>query len=78
VNELKEKEGGSDKGRRWCKAGGGTMWRRTREKGRGREERTSRGRNQGLPLWESTNHEIGADSPTTAALDCDCVVRCVW
>lgn len=45
-----------------------------RKRGRGRKEKTSRERNQDLPLWESTNHEIGTASPTTAALDCDFVV----
>lgn len=74
MNELKEKEGGSDKQRRWCKAGGGTMWPKKKERKRGRKEKTSRERNQDLPLWESTNHEIGTTSPTTAALDCDFVV----
>lgn len=49
------------------------MWPRAKEGGRGREERTSRERNQDLPLWESTNHEIGTATPTTAALDFDFV-----
>lgn len=78
MNELKEKEGGSDEQRRWCKAGGETMWPRTRERGRGREKKTSRERNQDLPLWESTSHEIDAAIPTTAALDCDFCCMIVW
>lgn len=43
-----------------------------RERGRGREERTSKKRSQDLPLWESTNQETA--TPTIADLDCDFVI----
>lgn len=43
-----------------------------RERGRGREERTSEEMSQDLPLWESTNHEKA--TPTIADLDGDFVV----
>lgn len=43
-----------------------------RERGRGREERTSKERSQDLPLWESTNQETA--TPTIADLDCDFVI----
>lgn len=43
-----------------------------RDRGRGREERTSKERSQDLPLWESTNQETA--TPTIADLDCDFVI----
>lgn len=43
-----------------------------RERGRGREERTSKKRSQDLPPWESTNQETA--TPTIADLDCDFVI----
>lgn len=43
-----------------------------RERGRGREERTSKERSQDLPLWESTNQETA--TPTIADLDCDFLI----
>lgn len=43
-----------------------------RERGRGREERTSKERSQDLPLWESTNQQTA--TPTIADLDCDFVI----